>query len=206
MKPTASKSADGGRHVDRSAGRATSVTGAAGHPVPAAPPPGYRDWPCLAATAAQLLADREAGDPRLVASHKLTASQAEYRLTTARALALQWRAVIEHRDATVERYFDDFGAYPAAVRIEIADIARAAAERARAAPGDEARALLAGACAALAWWQQRDRDGDDTPRILRVHAANQHARATRAPRPVPAPAPLPVRPPMRAAQPQRAML
>jgi hypothetical protein len=154
------------------------------------PPPGHTDWPTLAATAARIFKDRDAGDPKLVENHKLTTSQAEYRLATARALALQWQAVMAHEDVPLDdfAYFEAFGAWPFTVRLEIADIARLAADRARADAADEAKALLAGACAALAWYQQPHGFVGDTPLILRVHAANQQARADRAARPVQAPA------------------
>lgn len=174
---------------------------------PVAPPPGHQDWQTLAATAARLLADREAGDPKLVESHKLTASQAAHRLATARALALQWQAVMAHAEAPADElaFFETFGAWPMLVRIAIADIARAAADRARADPRSDDKAMLAGACAALAWYQQRSCPLGDMPLILQVHAANQQARANRAARPAPTPAPLPARPPRREAE-QRAMI
>lgn len=163
-----------------------------------APPPGYRDWETLAATAARLLAKRERGDAESVAAGTMSAEHAMKRRNVVKALAEQWRYVVERIDAPEDgwAFFQTFGAYPITVRLELADIARNAAELLRAAPGHEGKAHLAGACAALYWWQlpmHGDR-GDDIPQILRVHAANQQARAQRAARLPKQPVPLPPRP------------
>lgn len=175
--------------------------------LPATPPPGHQDWQSLADAARRLFADREAGDPKQVEAKKLTLSQAQHRLMTARALALQWQTVIAREDAPADElaYFEAFGTWPILVRLEITEIARAAADRSRADPTDDAKALLAGACAALAWYQQRSSAIGDMPFILQVHAANQQHRATRAKRPAVTSAPLPPRPPRREAD-QRAMI
>lgn len=176
------------------------------------PPPGRADWPALAAAAAQILAKRERDYPEGVRLKKITASEAEHGIKAARALALQWQAIMAHEDAPLDglAYFEAFGCYPIVVRLEIADIAAAAARRAQADPTNEAKLLLAGACAALAWYQGTHGEPGDAPFILRIHAANQQARADRAARPAPAPTPLPIRQPRREPerqpQQQRAML
>lgn len=182
--------------MNRSAGRAYPVTGAAGCSALAAPPPGHADWPMLAATATRIHRDRETGDARLIAANRLTADQAAHRLATARALDMQWQAVLAHDALPLDglAYFEALGAWPMAVQIEIAEIARAGADRARADPTD-ANLQLAGACAALAWYQQSHGAAGQAALILRVHAANQQARAERAARPAPQPIPLPVRTP-----------
>lgn len=172
------------------------------------PPPGHRDWPALAAAAQRLLADRQTRDPAAVERKRMTADHAASRLATARALALQWQCVADRRDAPDNGwdYFQTFGAYPITVRLDLADVARTAADRARANPDNLAMAMLAGTCAALRWWQTPHVEGDDMPSILRVHAANQQARREHAARPAPTPPPLPARPPLRAPAPQRALI
>lgn len=172
------------------------------------PPPGYRDWPALAAAAAHILAQRTAGDPAQVAAGKMTADQAAHRMKNATALARQWACVIDRTDAPADgwAWFESFGAHPLPVRLDLANVARNAAARAKADPANASAAELAAACAALAWWQRPQIAGDDMPHILHVHAANQFLRAVNAARPAPAPRPLPPRAVPRATAPQRALL
>ena len=122
---------------------------------------------CLQA-AEHILAEREAGDPTLVASGRLTADAAAERLAVARALVAQWQW-IAHPAAPPCPAFDpatgEFGVLNHVLVDATAQIAAGA--RARAARFADRAELeqFAQVCEAIAWLQQ-DRSGSGSAAIV----------------------------------------
>lgn len=113
-----------------------------------------------------LLREREATYPRLADKGTITAEAAETGIALMRAIAAQWRWVIDpaHPPAPA---FDpekgDFGFHNYLLAAEMNRVAARARERATKKPDDFRACELADLCEALAWYQQ---DVSATARIV----------------------------------------
>ena len=130
----------------------------------------------LAETAAQLLAEREAKLPSLVASARLDAASAKRKLRTARAIARFWQAVIAVEDVLTDDPAGTFGATWTEMRDDLADAAARTAKRAQADPSDARLADLADALAALHAQFQPWSDQTPRPYIVMLFETDREAR------------------------------
>ncbi|WP_052507870.1 hypothetical protein [Sphingomonas hengshuiensis] len=142
------------------------------------------DWPGIAATAEQLLADRLARDPDLVAAGKLPPAAADDRARIMAAIVALWRAVVRREPVPA------LSATHAEMRADLAKAREVLSTLAASRPDNTALAIRLAAVVALEWNHRPCMPGHDLPWILHVHAANLQARAMAA-----SPAPAPVQPP-----------
>ncbi len=148
------------------------------------------DWTGIAATAEQLLADRLARDPDLVAAGKLPQADADDRARIMAAIVALWRAVVRREPVPA------LSATHTEMRGDLAKAREVLSTWAASRPDSTALATRLAAIVALEWNHRPCMTGHDTPWILHVHTANQQARAQAAhraaappERPAPQPAP-----------------
>ncbi len=127
--------------------------------------PGNRaDRRRIARKVAQLLAQREARYPALVADGKMTALEAERGLEAMRALDAQWRWAVDPAEPPLDgNSFSPFGADVLALAAETRTIAERARQLAARTPDDADAAETAELCEVIAWWQHV---GYAAPRIV----------------------------------------
>lgn len=146
-----------------------------------APYPRLRNaWPRLAKAAEQLLAEREAKLPDMVAQSKLTQDAAERALRIMRAIAEQWRRVVAGTALPDPMdYPAKLGASQIEMREELERIASRAAKVATAGDADRRSAELAELTAALAWQQTPCAEGCAFPHIWQAHDLARYERTSR---------------------------
>ncbi|SEM62169.1 hypothetical protein SAMN05192583_0862 [Sphingomonas gellani] len=123
----------------------------------------FRDY--CADAAAHLLRGREANFPAHVKAGRLTAEAAEEGLALSRAVAAQWRWIIDPAAPACPEWDDRtgyFGRYNHLMVAELATIAAKARAQADRDPTSDERRIMADLCDALAWHQRpyRGRSGE----------------------------------------------